>query len=71
MGAVGRLQLAPALALRAELDDHFYSFSGTAFTTPPDYSLGVFAGDYHSSQHDLVVSLGLAVTPLGRGKSAP
>ena len=69
MGAVGRLQLAPALALRAELDDHFYSFSGT---TPPDYSLGVVAGNYHSSpQHDLVVSLGLAVTPLGRGKSAP
>ncbi|PYO12283.1 MAG: hypothetical protein DMD31_17040 [Gemmatimonadetes bacterium] len=55
-----------------ELDDHFYSFSGTAFTTPPDYSLGVVAGNYHSSpQHDLVVSLGLAVTPLGRGKSAP
>ncbi len=72
VGAVARLQLAPAIALRAEVDDHVYSFSGTAFTTPPDYSLGVVAGNYHSSiQHDLVVSLGLAVTPLGRRKSAP
>ena len=61
-GAVGRLQVAPALALRAELDEHVYSFSGTAFTTPPDYSLGVVAGNYHSRlQHDLVLSLGLSV----------
>ncbi len=64
IGAVGRWQVAPALALRAEVDDHVYTFSGTAVTSPPTYSLGVVAGNYTSRlQHDLVLSLGLSVAP--------
>jgi len=64
IGAVGRWQLAPALALRAEADDYVYKFSGTAVTSPPVYSLGVVAGNYSSGlQHDLVLSLGLSVAP--------
>ena len=64
VGAAGRFRLAPALALRAELDDYVYSLSGTAATRPPAYSLGVVAGNYRSPlQHDLVLSLGLSVAP--------
>jgi hypothetical protein len=64
IGAVGRWQVAPALALRAQVDDYVYSFSGTAVTSPPTYSLGVVAGNYRSRlQHDLVLSLGLSVAP--------
>jgi hypothetical protein len=64
VGAVGRLQLARAVTLRAQLDDYVYSFSGTAVTGPPAYSLGVVAGNYKSRlQHDLVLSLGLSVAP--------
>ena len=64
IGAVGRWQLAPPLALRVEVADYVYKFSGTAVTSPPAYSLGVVAGDYSSSlQHDLVLSLGLSVAP--------
>jgi len=64
IGAVGRWQVAPALALRAEVDDYVYTFSGTAVTSPPTYSLGVVAGNYSSRlQHDFVLSLGLSVAP--------
>jgi len=64
IGAVGRWQLAPPLALRVEVADYVYKFSGTAVTSPPAYSLGVVAGNYSSGlQHDLVLSLGLSVAP--------
>jgi hypothetical protein len=63
-GRLGAGQLAPALALRVEVADYVYKFSGIAVTSPPAYSLGVVAGNYSSGlQHDLVLSLGLSVAP--------
>jgi len=68
VGAVGRLRLASAFALRAELDDYVYSFSGTE-KVPWVYPLGVVFGTYSSAlQNDLVFSMGLSVTALGRGR---
>lgn len=57
-GAIGagvRVELAPPLALRAELADVFYSTQFSTASTPPTQS---------QFQHDLVLSLGLAV-PVG------
>jgi hypothetical protein len=70
VGAVGRFQVTPTLTVRAEVTDYIYSFSGIAVTSPPDYSLGVVAGNYRSQmQHDLLLSFGVALTPFGREKA--
>jgi len=70
VGAGGRFQLAPGLALRAELDDYVYQFSGTEATAP--YYLGAVPGSYSSPlQNDLILSLGLSVTPSPGSRVAP
>jgi len=54
----------PALRRASDVADYVYKFSGTAVTSPPAYALGVVAGRYSSGlQHDLVLSLGLSITP--------
>lgn len=56
-GAAARLWLGRALALRAELNDFIYTFKGARST--------VTTGGNNPSQHDLSISLGLSLTPLG------
>ena len=64
LGTGGRFQVTRAVAVSAELNDYIYSFSGTATTGPPTYSLGVVAGNYQSQlQHDLFLSLGVSAAP--------
>ena len=66
VGAVGRFRLTRALALRAELDDYIYNFSGTQ-APPPLFS--ALRGP--TLQHDLVCSLGLSLIPFRHSVAAP
>ena len=66
VGAFGRFRLTRALALRAELDDYIYRFSGTQ--APPPL-LSAFRGS--PLRHDLVCSLGLSLIPFRHGGAAP
>jgi len=66
VGAVGRFRLTRALALRADIDDYIYRFSGTQ--SPPPL---VSAVRGPPMQHDLVCSLGFAVIRVGHGGATP
>ena len=56
-GATVRLWMGPAVALRAELNDYVYTFKGARST--------VTTTSVNPPQHDLSLSLGLSLTPLG------